>query len=607
MGKSRRLIDDSFLKSERGRMIQTPWQPDRPTPFPEYPRPQHRRERWLNLNGLWDYAIRPMGGGPPEKEEYDGKILVPFPVESQLSGVEKPLQPIDTLWYRRSFHMPDAWEGERILIHFGAVDFNCRLWINDLEIGDHHGGYLPFSFDITHALKPGANEILLAVCDPTDSGLQERGKQVLKPEGIWYSAVSGIWQTVWLEPLPETYIEDFSVTPNIDENEIEVEVGLSANQDFIDFEVEIVLMDQSELVTRTVCEVGQTAYLRIEQPKLWSPDMPHLYGLIISLIKDEVVVDEVSSYAALRKFSLVRDEQGYLRFGLNNQPLFLYGPLDQGYFPDGLYTPPNEEAMLFDLEYTKDIGCNMVRKHVKVEPARWYYHCDQLGLIVWQDMPNGGFPDKPWQATLSMVLGRSQSDRRGLKRFGRQDPVNRAYFKAQLKGMIDYLYNFPCIAVWVPFNESWGQFHAKEIANWVKELDTTRLVDHASGWFDQGGGDFLSKHVYVKKLSLPRKMKNRAFVLSEFGGYSLQILGHLWDADHKFGYKFFDTKEELTQAYLELLQNQLIPLIPKGLAAAIYTQTTDVETEVNGFLTYDRKVEKMDVEGIKKIHRKLKL
>jgi beta-galactosidase/beta-glucuronidase len=332
-----------------------------------------------------------------------------------------------------------------------------------------------------------------------------------------------------------------------------------------------------------------------------------LYDLKVSLTAEGEVIDKVSSYTALRKFSLVRDKDGYLRFGLNDQSIFLYGPLDQGYFPDGLYTPPNEDAMLFDLEFIKSIGCNMVRKHVKVEPARWYYHCDRLGLIVWQDMPNGGLPDKPWQATLSMILGYHRSDRKWLKRFGRQNPINRENFKEQLEGMIKHLYHFPCIAIWVTFNESWGQFHANEMADWIKELDPTRLVDHASGWFDQGGGDFLSKHVYVKKLRAPQKNNDRAFVLSEFGGYSLQIPGHLWDADHKFGYKFFDTKEELTHAYLDLLEEQLLPLISEGLAAAIYTQITDVEIEVNGYLTYDRRVEKMDIDAIKKIHQKLKL
>ncbi len=296
---------------------------------------------------------------------------------------------------------------------------------------------------------------------------------------------------------------------------------------------------------------------------------------------------------------------GHLRFALNNQPLFLYGPLDQGYFPHGLYTAPSDEAMRFDIQYAKNIGCNMIRKHVKVEPLRWYYHCDRLGMIVWQDMPNGGLIDGDTVALLSLLLGFHRSDTRRLGRFGRAEEENRAEYRAELRGMLDLLYNSPCIAVWVPFNESWGQFHANEIAAWVKDYDPTRLVDHASGWFDQGGGDFQSKHIYVKKLRRPKPDPNRALVISEFGGYSLKIPGHLWDPDQKFGYRYYDTPEALTAAYLDLLENQLKPLISQGLAAAIYTQTTDVEIEINGYLTYDRQVEKMDAALLRRAHEDL--
>jgi beta-galactosidase/beta-glucuronidase len=349
------------------------------------------------------------------------------------------------------------------------------------------------------------------------------------------------------------------------------------------------------------------ARLKLDQPKYWSPDSPFLYDIAVDLVENGEQVDHVESYAALRKYSLVRDESGYLRFAVNDKPIFLYGPLDQGYFPDGLYTPPSDAAMLFDIEFTKQLGFNMIRKHVKVEPARWYAHCDRLGMIVWQDMPNGGLPDHPWQATLSIALGYKRSDRCGLKRFGRSASENRAFFEEQLEEMIHHLYHFPCIAVWVPFNESWGQFQANRVSNRVKQLDPTRLVDHASGWFDQGGGDFVSKHVYVKKLQAPskRKLRDRAFVISEFGGYSLQVPGHVWNAAEKFGYQFYEDSEALTGAYLALIEEQLIPLIPKGLAAAIYTQTTDVEIEVNGFLTYDRAVEKMDMGKLKEVHQKL--
>ncbi len=585
--------------------MKTPWQPDKPLPYPQYPRPQLRRERWLNLNGLWDYAIQP--AGDPEPIHWDGEILVPFPVESQLSGVQKPLQPDETLWYRRCFSVPKDWNRQRILLHFGAVDFACQVWVNEQNIGSHKGGYLPFSFEINQALQPGENELIMAVTDPTDAGLQERGKQVLNPEGIWYTAVSGIWQTVWLEPVPRVYINDLKITPHVDENAVSIQVEVSSEVGGGECDCEIILTDQNKQVASAFSKAGEVAKLILESPKLWSPQSPHLYDLHIRLLDQDQILDEVWSYTALRKFSLVRDEQGYLRFALNNRPLFLYGPLDQGYFPDGLYTPPNEAAMLFDIQFTKEIGCNMIRKHVKVEPARWYYHCDRLGMIVWQDMPNGGVPYTPPQATLSMVSGLRCPDRRGLESFGRADLDNRALFKEQLQGMMAYLDHFACIAVWVPFNESWGQFHAKEIADWVKTLDPSRLVDHASGWFDQGGGDFDSKHIYVKKLKAPRPERQRAYVISEFGGYSLQISEHLWDAESKFGYRFYETRGDLTQGYLALLEEQLLPLIPKGLAAAIYTQTTDVETEVNGYLTYDRQVEKMDLEVIKQAHQKLKL
>ncbi len=469
------------------------------------------------------------------------------------------------------------------------------------------GGYLPFSFNITTVLKPGENEIQLMVTDPTDAGLQERGKQVLEPKSIWYTAVSGIWQTVWLEPVPDLFIRHIRVIPDVEEKEFQIAVDILETVEDLDLSLEINLLDGPEIVSTTVCRAGEVAHLKLDQPKLWSPDSPFLYDLQMDLLMAGDRMDHVESYTALRKYSLMRDAKGLLRFAVNNQPIFLYGPLDQGYFPDGLYTPPSEAAMLYDIEITKDLGFNLIRKHVKVEPARWYAHCDRMGMIVWQDMPNGGLPDKPWQATLSIALGYPRSDRRGLKRFGRYDPKNRSFYEQQLKEMIHHLAHFACIAVWVPFNESWGQFHARRIANRVRELDPTRLVDHASGWFDQGGGDFISKHVYVKKLKTPkkRKLRDRAFVASEFGGYSLQVPGHAWDVDRKFGYRFFEGSEPLTQAYLALIQEQLVPLIPEGLAAAIYTQTTDVEIEMNGFLTYDREIAKMDFGEIKEIHQKL--
>jgi beta-galactosidase/beta-glucuronidase len=390
----------------------------------------------------------------------------------------------------------------------------------------------------------------------------------------------------------------------VDNQTLTVEVKIRGVADNGTLRVEAEAISNGEKVSSGSGPVQSPLSLSIPNPKLWSPEDPHLYDLKVRLVREGQVLDEVGSYFAMRKFGLTRDAEGHLRFALNGEPLFLYGPLDQGYFPDGLYTPPSEEAMLFDIEYTRRIGCNMIRKHIKVEPLRWYYHCDRLGMIVWQDMPNGGLIDGEVVATLSLILGFHRNDTRWLSRFGRADQANRAVYRAELQGMIDHLYNAACVAVWVPFNESWGQFHANEVADWVKAYDPTRLVDHASGWFDQGGGDFRSKHIYFKKLKKPRQ-DGRAFVISEFGGYSLKLPGHVWDETKKFGYRFYDTPEALTEAYLALLNDELKPLIPQGLTAAVYTETTDVEIEINGFLTYDRKVEKMDARVLRSAHEGL--
>lgn len=558
------------------------------------------RPQWINLNGLWDYAILPKEQSAPQT--FDGKILVPYAVESLLSGVQKPLLPEQKLWYRKVFSFPVVDGKQTALLHFSAVDDECDVWINGKHVGKHRGGYLPFTFDITETLIDGKNELTISVWDPTDTGLQQRGKQVLNPRGIWYTAVSGIWQTVWLEVVPEISIASLKLTPDLDTETLTVEVKLRGAAEGISVVAETIhggekIISGSEQVT------GQIR-LAISNPRVWSPSDPYLYDLKIRLIRDGQVMDEVGSYFAMRKFGLVKDPQGHPRFVLNNRPLFLYGPLDQGYFPDGLYTPPSEEAMLFDIEYTKRIGCNMIRKHIKVEPLRWYYHCDRLGMIVWQDMPNGGLIDGEAVATLSLIFGFHRNDTLHLNRFGRADAKDRAQFRNELQGMMDLLHNAACIAVWVPFNESWGQFQSVEIGAWIKVYDPTRLVDHASGWFDQGGGDFQSRHIYFKKLKHPRPDK-RAFVISEFGGYTLKVSGHAWDENKKFGYRFYETPEALTDAYINLLQKELKPLIPQGLAAAIYTQTTDVEIEVNGYLTYDRRVEKMNMEKLRQIHAEL--
>jgi beta-galactosidase/beta-glucuronidase len=584
--------------------IMTQWaaKVDPACPLPEYPRPQMTRPHWVNLNGLWDYAI--VSKAQQEVGHYDGQILVPFAVESALSGIKRPLLPSQRLWYRRTFTCPPAeWKSSRVLLHFGAVDWEAEVFINGQKAGEHRGGYLPFTFDITGLLHDGENELVVAVWDPSDRGGQECGKQSLKPKSIWYTAVSGIWQTVWLERVPETSIASLKLIPDLDAGTLSVETELRGPAEGI--RVEACVFDKGSEIVKDMNPASGRLLLSIPNPKPWSPKSPHLYDLKVRLVRDDQVLDEVGSFFALRKFSLARDKQGYLRFHLNNQPLFLFGPLDQGYFPDGLYTAPTEAAMLYDIEYTRAIGCNFIRKHVKVEPARWYAHCDRLGVIVWQDMPNGGKPVGDVTSVLAMLAGMNRDDTHWLGRFGRGDESNRMQYYAELEEMITHLYNAPCIAAWVPFNEGWGQFEAADSVKRIRALDSTRLVDHASGWFDQHAGDFNSIHTYFRMLSAPKRDDSRAFTLSEFGGYSLKLPGHVWDEQKKFGYKFFETREALTEAYLALLEHEFAPLITQGLAAAIYTETTDVEIEINGYLTYDRALEKMDAGRVRAAHEML--
>ncbi len=580
--------------------LSSPFKPVLPVPLPEYPRPQFVRPDWINLNGYWEYAIRPENGPMPQK--YDGQILVPFCVESALSGVQRALLPNEKLWYRRSFEVP-ALKEQRLLLHFGAVDHSCELWLNGEKLGSHTGGFLPFSFDITLQAKPGQNELILAVQDPSDSGLQQRGKQVLKPGGIWYTASSGIWQTVWLEMVPESYLNSVKMTPNLAAEELGLSVQVFGKKDEL-LNWRAVASIDGEEIARGHAQVDEGIHLKISNPRLWSPVSPSLYDLELTLYRGDMQIDRVQSYFAMRSFGKVRDAQGYWRFALNGKPLFLFGPLDQGYWPESLITPPSEEAILFDLEYSKAIGCNMVRKHCKVEPLRYYAACDRLGLIVWQDMPNGGYKYPDAMAVITMFTGLHRNDRTALGRYGRGDTANRKAFLEELLGMVEHLYNVPSLGVWVPFNEAWGQFEAIKVSNWLKELDPSRLVDHASGWFDQGGGDFQSRHVYVKPLSA-RQPDERILAVTEFGGYSLKNPGHDWDEQKTFGYKLVKSKEALMRSYTKLITAQLMPLIPKGMSAAIYTQLSDVETETNGYLSYDRKVIKMPSEDLKALHDRL--
>jgi len=581
--------------------LTTPWQVDLPIPLPEYPRPQMARENWQNLNGYWDYAILPQS--LPKPDQFEGKILVPFSPESSLSGVEQVLQPDEKLWYRRIFEV-NFDEDQIVLLHFGAVDFSCQLWVNGQEIGSHWGGFLPFSFDITTALKKGENEILLMVQDETEAALHQVGKQRLKPGGIWYSSISGIWQTVWLEVLSKTHIRSLKITPSVDLGQLELKASLSDETLSQPCQIEAIASFEGQEVGRLSGSPENPLIFELLDAKLWHPDHPHLYDLEVRLTIGGEVIDEVRSYFAMRKFGKIKDEKGYWRFTLNNEPIFQYGPLDQGYFPEGLYTAPSEKAMIFDIQYAKKIGCNMIRKHVKIEPLRWYHACDKLGMIVWQDMPNGGRTTKDMVVYFTFTSGIHRNDQNRLKRFGREDEQNRQEFETELQDMVETLYNSPCIAVWIPFNESWGQFHAIRIANWVKELDPSRLVDHASGWFDQGGGDFQSRHVYFKPLSA-RVPDHRVLAVTEFGGYTMQVDNHLYSENNRFGYRHFQDSESFTAAYLNLLETQVKPLISKGLCAAVYTQLTDIEIEINGFLTYDRKVEKIDAKILRQAHEGL--
>jgi beta-galactosidase/beta-glucuronidase len=568
----------------------------------EYPRPQLRRADWANLNGLWDFCVTPL---ETEPNRFDARILVPFPIESALSGVGRALRPDELLWLRRRFSVPTEWAGRGVRLHFGAVDWEATVWCNDHRLGSHRGGYLPFHFDLPDdALAAGEFEIRVAVSDPTERTGKQVGKQKLRPKGIQYTAVSGIWQTVWVEPLPDAHIDRVRITPHATLDGVTLcAEGTGGGA----FRARFVVTDGGREVARGEAAPDQPLSLPVPDGRPWSPEDPHLYDVDVRLLDGEEERDRVATYFGLRWFDVRPDDAGVKRLHLNGEPVFQLGPLDQGYWPDGLYTAPTDEALRFDLEVCKRLGFNVVRKHVKVEPLRWYYHCDRLGLIVWQDMPNGGadITSPAFMACAAAHLGlkRRIRDDRARWRFGRRSENDRRAFRAELAELVEHLRDVTCIGGWVPFNEGWGQFDSVAVAEDVKRLDPTRPVDAASGWFDQGGGDIHTIHRYVGP-AMPRPDAERALGLSEFGGIGLKVANHRWKRGFAFTYRMEGSPAELTEQYLTRLA-RLRDLVQRGLSQAIYTQLTDVENELNGLLTYDREVEKLDFERAAALHAEL--
>ena len=576
----------------------TPWGEalDREHPLPEYPRPQLRRNSYLNLNGIWEYAITKTVEKPAAMQ---GEIVVPFSPETPLSGVGHILQPDEYLWYRRSVTLPEGFfRGGRLLLHFGAVDQRCTVWVNGQEAGSHTGGYLPFALDVTELIEGDAFTLELRVTDPTDTGSLSRGKQRLKNTGIWYTPQSGIWQTVWMECVPENYLRSLRITPKPEENAVHIRLEA----------------DDPAMAAVTICRDGgiiaegqtdengeSTLTIPAEELRLWSPEDPFLYDAAITLAGG----DKVESYFGMRAFGFGKDEKGLPRLLLNGKPYFQNGLLDQGYWSDGYYTAPSDEALIHDIAEMKRLGFNMLRKHIKVEPLRWYYHCDRLGMLVWQDMMNGGESYSPLSIYVFSNLGLRVKDDR-YRYFSRSDEAGRTHYYEELGQMIDLLYNTVSLALWVPFNEGWGQFDALKAAEFIRKRDDTRPIDHASGWYDQGGGDIKSIHWYFRPYHHKQPPKEqRPICLTEYGGYNCAVPGHCWGEGAEFGYKKIADPAEFNRAFQKLMEEQIIPAKERGLAAAVYTQVSDVEGERNGLLTYDRKVCKANEAIFRAVNAKL--
>lgn len=581
------------MKNVKLHTLYTPWggKLEKACPLSEYPRPQLQRDNWICFNGYWKYAFREDKKKP---EQWDGDILVPFSPESPLSGVERQLLPGQTLWYQRDITLGPIASGSRLLLHFGAVDQHCRVWCNQTLLGEHSGGYWPFTFDITETVKDGKACLLVAVKDDSNLGDEAWGKQTITRGGIWYTGQSGIWQTVWCEAVPAQYIENIRITPLYRQSAVKIATSGGAPDGFVRVLAGGRVIAEEPLQNRE-------ALLRIPDCISWDVDHPFLYDLEVNAGEDRI-----RSYFGMREFGSAVGADGITRPTLNGKPIFYNGLLDQGYWSDGMYTPPSDEAMVWDITRIKKLGFNMLRKHIKIEPLRWYYHCDRLGVIVWQDFVSGGGPYRDWVIRKAPWLGIGFGD--GPKRYslhGRQGKKGRQIYERDARRTVALLRNVVSIAVWVPFNEGWGQFDAARICQTVHQADPTRLIDHVSGYFDQGAGDFHSYHIYYKHFRPEQQKRHgRILALTEFGGYSLPAPGHM-ASDRLMGYKVFHNRQALMAALQKLHANDVFPNMKYGLSAVIYTQVSDIEDEINGLFTYDRRVIKVDAAKMKALNRKL--